>query len=215
MTPSPSSHRPITLNRRGTVHRREQLVVLAEGEILQLAPSASGTRSSSRTTRQPDLAAMCARRRRSRRKRRAARGRARRAPFPRAAGAADGRTHPAGTRRRRAERTGNDEVVAGRAPARPGTRSERPRAVTLQYTCWARSCRRRAPDARLAHPLVELDDILDSRLAGAAERDDKRLRLGARRGEVAEVRPPPRGSRGRATTASRAGSGRPRRARPA
>ena len=77
----------------------------------------------------------------------------------------------------------------GSAPARPGTRSLRPSAVTEMSDRAGRG-RVAADDrhARLGDPLVERDH--GRRLAcspAAARRDEQRLRNGARRGEVAQV----------------------------
>ena len=73
----------------------------------------------------------------------------------------------------------------GRAPPRPGTRSERPSAVTLSATSSARG--RVAADDRhagLRDPLVELEDVLD-----AASTPARRARRRAPRAR----RPTPRG----------------------
>ncbi len=77
----------------------------------------------------------------------------------------------------------------GFAPARPGTRSARPSAVTLrQHRLRARRVAAAHGNAGLVQALVQLDDVRRAPLSpGSAERDDKRKRLGAARGEIAEV----------------------------
>ena len=76
----------------------------------------------------------------------------------------------------------------GRAPARPGTRSERPSAVTLTTTWLARVVSPPANrHARLRQALVELDDLPHLDLPRQRERHEQRLRPGGRRGEVADV----------------------------
>ena len=76
----------------------------------------------------------------------------------------------------------------GRAPALPGTRSERPSAVTLTTTWPARVVSPpRTGDAGRGHALVELDDILQLDVARQRKRDEQRLRPRRRRSEVADV----------------------------
>ena len=103
----------------------------------------------------------------------------------------------------------------GTAPARPGTRSLVPNAVTDENQAVRRV--RVSPDdrdTRLVQPLVELDHLRDLRLRGRAEADEQSLRLGARRGEVAQVDRRGLVAEIARRTSSRGGSARPRRARP-
>ena len=158
------------------------------------------------------------RRRRSRPRRRAsrARSRPRRRPSSRRSG---GRTYaPRAERRTRAaERAGDDEHVARlRARAARNALGAADRGHARARPAAPRSCRRRRPERPSRRcPRYSSSTSSTRRLAGRRERDDERLRLGARRGEVAEVH----GGRAPAEVAprdaSRAGSARPRRARPA
>ena len=77
----------------------------------------------------------------------------------------------------------------GRAPPRPGTRSLRPRAVTLSITALGRG-QIAADDGNtgLGDALVELDHIVVIGRRRHGERDHERLGLGARGREVAEAR---------------------------
>ena len=76
----------------------------------------------------------------------------------------------------------------GLAPPRPGTRLERPSAVTLSST---RSDRRRVSardrHSGLVQALVQGQDVVELGVRGDRERDDERLGLGPGGGEVAEV----------------------------
>ena len=154
-TPSPSSQRPTTANAAvgsGGPPRAARSPRRSRGRR-RSAPGASGTRSSSTTTRQPERAAMWP----------ASRGeavgevehRVARAREPAALLEPERRPDVGAASRKRArpaaaERAGDDEQSPGRAPPRPGTRSERPSAVTLRTSRSARG--RVAADDRARPP---------------------------------------------------------------
>ena len=82
---------------------------------------------------------------------------------------------------------GNDEGVPGLRAARPGTRSERPSAVTVTGRRGRpASCRRRAPARRFAHPRVE-PRTSSSSFGGTPSETSSATRLGSGGGEVADV----------------------------
>ena len=89
---------------------------------------------------------------------------------------------------RGAERTGDDEAVAGsgsRAARHAARAAERRHAE--QYSVGAGRVSARDRHARLVQALVQGEDVVELGVRGDGERDDERLGLGSRRGEVAEV----------------------------
>ena len=70
----------------------------------------------------------------------------------------------------------------GIAPARPGTRSERPIAVTASTSCGALGRVAAGDrDAGLVQALVQLDHVVQLELGGSGERDEQRQRARRRR----------------------------------
>ena len=76
----------------------------------------------------------------------------------------------------------------GLAPAAAGHAVRAPkRRHAEQYALGASRVSPRDRNSRLVQALVQGQDVVELRLRGECERDDERLRLGSRRGEVAEV----------------------------
>ena len=75
----------------------------------------------------------------------------------------------------------------GIAPARPGTRSERPIAVTLSMTLPALEGIAAEDGTPVSAIPCRLDDIFDLHVARSGERDEEALGVCSRGGEVAEV----------------------------
>ena len=183
-TPSPSSHRPITANRADR-RRREQLVVLAEGEIARSPRLGEGNAldldrelHAGRSRDVPGVGGEPVRDVEHRVATRASRFPPRRGPAPAAArpsrnAAPAAPSGPVTTR-----------TSPGLAPERPGTRSERPSAVTESTTpSGAGRVAAAHRDAALVQARVQLEHSSSSVSAGSrARRAARAARRRRRRG---------------------------------